>query len=320
MRFRRCCFAAVALCLGAFGVLPADPPPPKAISQMAFDAEVQCFQLLAAGRQREAESVVERAVGAEPTNQRLAFLKACLRRTRFDVRESAKQFLALIELDRDSTEAIAAELIVRLDSKRDVDNSFDILASIVEEHPGDPMLRWMIAVQCRSLRRNEEGEKHYRELAKIWKPGPSLMHQTFANILDDLKKYDESLVSRKITVELEPAPWSYQGLADTYTRAGRYEEAGKAYEQCVALAPDKYQYWRAWGWGLMRAKKNEEAEVKLKRALELNPKDGKSYGHLATIAERRKQKAEAIRLHKECLKYDPENEHSRDALIRLEGL
>ena len=63
---------------------------------------------------------------------------------------------------------------------------------MVENHPADPLLRWMMAIQCRSRGDNEKGVVHFAKLLEQWSPGPVLVHQTYANLLDNLDQYEEA--------------------------------------------------------------------------------------------------------------------------------
>lgn len=42
----------------------------------------------------------------------------------------------------------------------------------------DVILRRMMAVQCRTLNLNQEGEAHFEILVRKWSPGPVLVNQT----------------------------------------------------------------------------------------------------------------------------------------------
>ena len=118
----------------------------------------------------------------------------------------------------------SARLIRRLDSDQMkwatpqiVNDAFADFKKLVDENPDDIMIRWMLAVQCRNWNRNAEGAELYRQILDRWNPGPVLVHQTYANLLDELARFEEALVEHYKAVKMEPAAWSYDGLGNTWT-------------------------------------------------------------------------------------------------------
>jgi tetratricopeptide (TPR) repeat protein len=117
---------------------------------------------------------------------------------------------------------------------------------LAKENPGDPLVLWMLGVECRSCKLDEEGVKYYAQLCNLWNPGPVLVHQTYANLLDDLGRSDEALPHRKLAVKLEPAAWAYDGLGNTLTALKRWNEADEAYLNSTTRDPNDVQYWTNW--------------------------------------------------------------------------
>jgi tetratricopeptide (TPR) repeat protein len=113
------------------------------------------------------------------------------------------------------------------------------------------MLLWMVAVQCRALHKNKVGIERYGALLKLIDdggklPGPVLVHQTFANLLDEVGRSADALPHREMAVKLEPEAWSYDGLGDTLSDLHRYKEADAAFAKSTSMEPGDAMYWRNW--------------------------------------------------------------------------
>lgn len=244
-------------------VLPGNP-------EAAYEA---CLHWLKAGKQRETEQVLAEAVRTYKDDPRLLFFAAACERSRFAVREAAPIFARVVKADKeDGLYGRAARLILSLDGRREVGRNFAALRGLVEERPDDPLLLWMAGVQCRSLNRNPEGVEYYGRLLKQLDPGPVLVHQTYANLLDEVGRSADAMTHRELAVKLEPAGWSYQGMANTLTRLERWADADAAYAKATAMDPDRVQYWINWAWSMERRRDDAGVIEKCKRGTELDPR------------------------------------------------
>ena len=64
------------------------------------------------------------------------------------------------------------------------------------------------------------------------KPDFTMGHSNLGMVLTDLGKFDEAIASLEKAIELDPfAADAYRGLASTYMRTGKLEEAAKQYEK-----------------------------------------------------------------------------------------
>lgn len=250
-----CCFAALFVVLQPSAGLSqnsaADAPTTSPVDAKASVSE-RAIQLLVAGKQSVAVGVLEEsrksaaAAGRRPDVDEV-FLMAVLTRSCFYVEEAVPLFGYVKTVSPDSPHGRAAEYILQLDAQApDLERNFKALQTLASEEPVDPLILWMLGVQCRSLNRNRTGVAAYAELCKLWDPGPVLVHQTYANLLDQLRRYDESLVHRQLAVKLEPASWSYDGLGNTLTSLKRWEEADAAYAHATELAPRDAHSWTNW--------------------------------------------------------------------------
>ena len=212
--------------------------------------------------------------------QRLLFLLAACRRSRFDIEGAIPIFGLVYECGRETTAGKCALHVLHLDSgtyrqrdKKAIDSEFADFGRLADANPEDTIVRWMVAVQCRSWNRNEEGVEHYRKILQKWNPGPVLVHQTYANLLDQVKQFDEALIERRKAVEMEPAGWSYDGMANTLHNMGRLKEATEAHIRAVRLNPTRSSYWSNWASTLFSEGNYAEAIAMSKRAIELNTQD-----------------------------------------------
>lgn len=256
-----------------------DKPLDQLTAQEAYDV---AFQIWSRGEGSLSRQLLELMVRLHPDDQRLAFFHAASTRAYFNVTAATPQFARVLKLGSGTPEAWAAAVIIALDTRDgDSEMHFAVLRRVQASAPDDPLIHWMVGVQSRSLNRNlEDGAASYARLLEMVDPGPAIVHQTYANILDDLDRQELALRHRYIAVELEPSGWTYQGLANTFTNLKRYEEANAAFEQAVTFVPDRALYWRTWAqclakWGRDHnsPEKYQEAVKKALEALKHDPRD-----------------------------------------------
>jgi tetratricopeptide (TPR) repeat protein len=236
-------------------------------------------RLLAAGDQAGAEQVVQDRInaavnaGKSPAVEDV-FLAAVMTRSRFDTAGAAPLFQYVNQSAPSTPHGLASGIILQLDDRTpDAPKQFRALIELcLMKHYNDTLLLWMMAVQCRAYDQPRLGVDLYAELCKRWKPGPVLVHQTYANLLDELKRFDESLVQRRLAVKLEPAAWSYEGLGNTLTGLKRWNEADDAFSHCIALDPRNVQFWRNWEFSkTQRGDAEGAAEIEAKVQAMSNP-------------------------------------------------
>jgi len=204
------------------------------------------WKLLSDGRQREAEEALGERISANLKDEPAIFLLGVLTRSRFDVDTGDQLLKEAADLDPKSDDATAAAAMLAVDAAgtdrgKLSDTAFDSLSALAKAHPDVPAYTWLVAIACRTTQRNEEGVAAYAELGKHFQIGPVLFHQTYANMLDELHRYDESLPHRKQAVKLEPASWAWQGLGDTYRRMEDWAKAIPPYQQAVKANPNDWQ-------------------------------------------------------------------------------
>jgi len=254
----------------------------KAGPKERYDAVVK---RLSAGKQSEAEAMLTSLVRRFPKEQKLAFVQAVCSRSRWAKSRAAWQFERILDLDPGTLEGNCSRYMLEIDMRKNVEKNMNGLRFLIKSNPDNPFLLWLMAVVCHDNHKltgqttySLEAVDCYERLLKIFEVGPVLVHQTFANVLaEELDRYDEALKHRRIAVELEPASWTYQGLANTLSAMKQYDEANKAYEKLMSLDPYDADYWYCWANSLIDQKRYPDCIEKCKKVLALDK------SHIAAI-------------------------------------
>jgi tetratricopeptide (TPR) repeat protein len=257
--------------------------------------------------------------------QRTLFLKAACERSRFDVQLASTIFSAVGAIDPQTPWGRAALVMVRLDAIEPtlanwptIRHDFGELQRLVADNPHDPILLWMLAVECRQWNHNKLGVGYYRELLSRWKPGPSLAHQTYANLLDNLKLYDEALAERRIAVAQEPSHWTYAGLANTLANLRRFDESYAAHAEATRLKPYAPQYWVNWAIALNNDRRYDQAIEKCRRALAVDPTCENAYWNWARALKSQDKTREALAKYRELRSLIPNDAELKQEIAELE--
>ena len=160
------------------------------------------------GDQAQAEDLAEKAMEQNPNDQKLLFFYAACMRSRFDTELSEPLMDAVRKLDPKTPDGQCAACVWDLDPSLAANQNLNLLRRIVKANPNDPILLWMMAVQCRSYNMDEEGIRDYRKLLQMVGKGSSLVHTTYANLLADMGRHKEALTQYAIALHEEPASWS----------------------------------------------------------------------------------------------------------------
>lgn len=209
----------------------------------------------------------------------VAFLYAVDRRAHFDIPTSTRLFEAIHEISPESEVGGFSQIIASLDTaakepnaytREEIENLFSQLRESVSARLVSPLQLWLAGILCRTHERPEEGVEYYERLTEYWLPGPALMHQTYANHLDELERSSEALSLRRLSLTLEHGEWAEQGTGHTLEHLFRYQEAQESFQIAVEMSPKNSSYWLSWGHSLMQNGKHEEAIPKFKQALRLS--------------------------------------------------
>lgn len=228
------------------------------------------FDRLATGDQAGTEMLLGLAIQQNPGDQRLSFFEMACIRSRFDLEDTVPWARRTVKMNPSTPEGLCANLVSRLDRQENIDENMNALQLLVAAHPDNPLIRWMLAVQCRAFDRQIEGIRHYRALCNQMKRAPVLVNQTYGNLLEEACLLPEALVYRRVAVEQEQQNWSLHALGLTLNKLGRYEEA-------ASIMGKNMEGWRACGTmaglALLKLNRPSEALAALEKAGEYNPRD-----------------------------------------------
>jgi tetratricopeptide (TPR) repeat protein len=259
------------------------------------------IEMLSAGRQIEAEEIIAGAVKNNLDDADLIFAKAVLERSRWGKYTSELWFGLARRKGFHTYIAEAAALQMHLDSRKATESDLRDLIQLSDAHPDDIYLLWLSAIQCREQKNGPLGRERYEKLLAKFTVGPVLLHQTYANILSEiLGDHESALKHRYIAVSLEAKGWSLQGLANTLTYLGRYDEACAVWARTVQVAPNDSDYWGGWGWTLRRAERYEEALEKHREAFRLDPASGYDAYSSGFCLEKLKRYAEMAEFYRQA--------------------
>jgi tetratricopeptide (TPR) repeat protein len=228
------------------------------------------------GDQQQVDKMIEEGVKYLKEVRFVFFAATCIR-CNFDVEEALPIYKAIAKAPS-SRQQKAAEYMVMLDTRRGTDDeinkSFNDLRKLaMEQTPQDPIVIWLFGIACRTYNQSKSGVLAYTALMKHLKVGTAIVHQTFANHLDEEKRYVESLPHRRLAVKLQPTGWTYDGLASTLWRLGKREESLKVREEAAVKHGEYPLFWMSWCQELIDLKRYPEAIKKIDKALTLVPND-----------------------------------------------
>lgn len=263
------------------------------------------FKEFAAGRQGNAEHLLETRLEKFPQERKARFFSATLLRSRFYKREPAVEFAKVQGANANDSYAAVAVAVVLLDAHQDIEANFAKLKKLITDNPKEPLFLWLAGIECREHARNREGIIYYRKLCEQVDPGGVLIHQTFANLLQETSQYEEALKHREIAVKLEPASWSYNGLGNTLKMLNRYEDASGAYAKAAEIDPDDGKNLAQWADNEEKEKKWDAAATKYAAAIDAGYTETWSCLGYARVLVQLGRKAEAISILEKGLKQNP---------------
>jgi tetratricopeptide (TPR) repeat protein len=243
--------------------------------EYAHAAYDEAMSYLSKGRQKDAEWLVAEACVEAPDCRRLWFLKAVMQRSRFDWKPARESFIKAYRLGDTSVPSRASAVVVPMDMNVMIEAGFQTLEELIQEHPDEILVRWLYGIEARyHFKHMLKAEAQFKAVLGGWDLAPVMVHQTYAKLLTaDLGKPEQALEHRMLAVELEPEPWSYQGLANTFKQLKRYEEADRVYGKLLEMQPYNAINWIQWGNCLFYMDDFAGAAGKYEKADVLNPRD-----------------------------------------------
>jgi tetratricopeptide (TPR) repeat protein len=307
------CIAAILLPLLGFG--QDKPDDPQALFKQ-FETSV--VESISAGDQDSAEKAVDTAPAAIKYYQHFQFIDASLTRSRFLVPEALDKYKNVLLQYPYNIDGYSSFLIREMDLGINEKENWIELKKLADKNDTNIWLRWMLCVEARNLGLNTEGAAEYAKLFGMVKSGTSLMHQTFANILDELGRHDEALEHRYSAVKLEDKSWSRDGLANTLAALNKFDEAAVNYQKAIEMNPKDSNSMVNYCLMLLQQGKYTEAESVITQATQVDPSSVKAVFFLGYTYEKENFLGLAIENYKKCLLLDPKYVDAINGLKRLE--
>ena len=199
---------------------------------------------LAAGEQNIAEALLAAACANKDATPEVVFLNSVCLRSRFMVEEATLGWCQLLRRAPDSPMGQVATCILGQDLATNLPTQlyyFSGLMVVARNHPDDTVIQWMAAVMARDLTRNLDspmtqatrqrivayGIERYRAVLEQFAPGPgpTLVHQTLANLLTAMGDHITALQHYRVAMNQGPRVWSLHGAAGSLRDLCQWTEA-----------------------------------------------------------------------------------------------
>ncbi|WP_168442617.1 tetratricopeptide repeat protein [Pontiella desulfatans] len=324
MKTRRAWWVAIGFAVGVSAAgTEGIPDEWGAQADYAQAAYAEAMDYLSKGRQKDAEWLVAEACSVVPDCRRLWFLKGVMQRSRFDWKTARDSLVKAYVLDDASVVSRAAGAVVPMDMGVMVEAGFETLEELIEKHPDEILVRWLYGIEARYHDKHAEmAQKQFKRILKEWKVAPVMVHQTYAKLLTtDLDQPRKALEHRMLAVELEPEPWSYQGLANTFKKLERYKDADRVYGKLLEMQPYTAINWIQWGNCCFYMGDYPAAAAKFEKAYILSPKDVSSLIFWGRSLEKQGKLEEGFANYAKAVEQNPAHWHacSYAAIAKLYG-
>lgn len=263
----------------------------------------------------------------------------------FGTRKSPLPLLVLVALPLVAQTGPTVEEAERRMAAKDFSGAVTILRELVQGSPQDPELRKRLALAQARRRRFRESaaelataralkpddpsivfdlassltnQGRHAEALPVWQELESMqhLHPIIASRPEipyhrgqaaaKLDLIPEAVEAMGRAVSMDPQNQRYrEHLAGVLLDAGRHDEAISHFETLCKLAPHTANHHYHLGVALMAVERDEEAEVKLREARRLNPKDFQPSLRLARLYGRQKKTDLALTLYLETLEKNP---------------
>ena len=198
----------------------------------------------------------------DPKDTSALFLEGVEFRSIFEVRQSSVVFGAVIAKDPDSPEGLASACILGTDLSKDPISAiyyYNALLSLAEQHPDSIPINWAAAIISRSLTRDMEryqlwfevrnriliaGIRYYQRVISLMAPseGPSILHLTYGNLLNDLDAHDLALIERETALRLSRSGINLHAISRNYYQLGQYELAIPPIKEAIEMETNTAKY------------------------------------------------------------------------------
>ena len=237
---------------------------PSALQGVTVFSEEKLLGHLSAGDQDQAEAEVVQAIKDGERAPRAIFWAAVLARSRFDIQSSLPMFAQLLASQPESFEGRTSGFVLGIDTAKDIRTELFYYNALVAQTALEPKsvpLQWLSGIMARTITKDSRrsditSETRKRTLAwgveSYWKTlsllgvqeGPYRIHQTLANLLDDLEAHDHAHDHRKIALTRKRTQMTLHGIAKTLQGLFQNEEALSYMNEAIALdsSIEKYHW------------------------------------------------------------------------------
>ena len=220
------------------------------------------------------------------------------------------------------TQKLANPLNDLLDeAQRDIDQKqFEAavtpLQKVLAEEPDFAYGHFQLAYVYTALKMPKEAQAEYQRAASL-DPKLSAAYVNLGILLLDDREDAAAVAPLRKAVELLPAESRPRYLlAVALDRSGDHAGAAEAFEALLHLDPNDISAIEYLGWMALRSGKPAEAEVRFRRAIEVQPKGAEGVRGLAESLEAQK-KPEAVAAYGDYLELMPNDSEARARFIRL---
>ena len=156
--------------------------------------------------------------------------------------------------------------------------------------PNNPEARISLAEHYEEIGFTEIAVEHYRLIAERFPQSEKIQFR----LAQALRKYgfsEEAAENLQAFLDRNPSqnPDLYSWLGIVLDDIGSLGDAEKAHRYAIFLAPRKDSLYNNLGYNLYLQGRNKEAELEIRRALQLNPNSPKTNNNLAIVMENREE-------------------------------
>jgi Flp pilus assembly protein TadD len=147
---------------------------------------------------------------------------------------------------------------------------------------------------------------HYREALRIQPENP-LARNNLGTALARLGRYPEAVAEFRASLRMRSTPHTHHNLGLALFKLGRVDEAIAEYEAALRFDSDDYPTVVESGAALAAVGRLDEAEVRLRHAVELQPRDVNVRLRLAGVLARKRRVADALKEFDRVLRQSPDH-------------
>lgn len=179
----------------------------------------------------------------------------------------------------------------------------------IKINPNDECVHNGYAFLLYDMKRYDEAEKYYLKAIEI-NPKHEYAHNNYANLLKDLERYDEAEKHYLKAIEINPKDeYAYGNYANLLNDLERYDEAETYYLEDIKINPKKDHVFNNYANMLHNIKKYDVAEKYYLKTIEINPKHEHAHNNYANLLKTLKRYDEAevqyIKAENVALNLDP---------------